>query len=123
MTRRVVVVDDDRGVRDSLEEALTGEGYEVTIVPNGLKLIAALQVDKPDLLVLDVMMSWISGFDLCRAMKGNVEYQDIPVLFVSGESSPAEIQHGMACGATDYMVRPFPLSTFIEKVALIAGPP
>jgi len=123
MGRRIVVVDDDRDVRETLSEALSDRGYEVTVAPNGLKLIAALQVDKPDLVVLDVMMSWIDGLKLCRAMKKNESYHDIPVLFVSGRSAPSDIQEGMACGAADYLVKPFSLSTFLDRVEQIAGPP
>jgi DNA-binding response OmpR family regulator len=91
MGRRVAVVDDDRDIRDGLKMALTDEGYDVTVVPNGLRLLSALQVDRPDLIVLDVMMSWIDGFELCRAMKRNPDYSQIPVLFVSAKSSPNDI--------------------------------
>src|SRR5262249_18719774 len=83
--RRVAVVDDDRDIRDALRGALTDEGYDVTVVPNGLRLLSALQVDKPDLIVLDVMMSWIDGFELCKAIKRNADYQRIPVMFISAK--------------------------------------
>jgi CheY-like chemotaxis protein len=66
-----------------LNEELTAAGYDVVVVPNGLRLMAALKIDKPDLLLLDVVMAWINGFDLCRALKRNVDYRDIPVLFIS----------------------------------------
>ena len=123
MGRHIVVVDDDRDIREALQEALVQRGYEVTVAPNGLKLIAALEVDKPDLVVLDVMMSWIDGLALCRAMKRNESYQDIPVLFVSGRGSPTDIQEGLSCGAAGYMVKPFSLSSFLDRVQEIAGPP
>jgi DNA-binding response OmpR family regulator len=123
MARRVAVVDDDRDIRDGLKLALTDEGYEVTVVPNGLRLLAALQVDKPDLIVLDVMMSWIDGFELCRAMKRNADYCKIPVLFVSAKSSPADIRHGLECGAADYITKPFDLPVLLEKIEQIIGKP
>ena len=56
-----------------------------------------------------------------RALKRNADYAKIPVVFVSAKSSPADIQHGLACGATDYMVKPFSMATFLEKVEKIAG--
>ncbi len=121
--KRVVVVDDDRNLREALQAALKAEGYEVTVVPNGLRLMAALQIDKPDLLLLDVMMSWISGFELCRALKRNAEYKDIPVLFMSARTAPSDIREGLACGAVDYLTKPFDLSTLLGKVHEIVGPP
>jgi DNA-binding response OmpR family regulator len=123
MTRRVAVVDDDRDIRDGLKTALTDEGYDVTVVPNGLRLLSALQVDKPDLIVLDVMMSWIDGFELCRAMKRNADYARIPVVFVSAKSSPADIQHGLECGAVDYIPKPFDLPVLLDKIEQLIGPP
>jgi DNA-binding response OmpR family regulator len=123
MSRRVAVVDDDRDIREGLRAALTDEGYEVTVVPNGLRLLSALQVDKPDLIVLDVMMSWIDGFELCRAIKRNNEFSRIPVLFVSAKGSQSDIEHGLECGAVDYIVKPFELSTLLGKIEGIIGPP
>ena len=121
MGRRVAVVDDDRDISEGLRAALTDEGYEVTVVPNGLRLLSALQVDKPDLIVLDVMMSWIDGFELCRAIKRNLEFSRIPVLFVSAKGSQTDIQHGLECGAVDYVVKPFDLSTLLGKIEHIIG--
>jgi DNA-binding response OmpR family regulator len=121
--RRVAVVDDDRDIREGLRAALIDEGYDVTVVPNGLRLLSALQVDRPDLIVLDVMMSWIDGFELCRAIKRNSDYAKIPVLFISAKGSKADIQHGLACGAIDYVTKPFDLATLLGKIEAIIGPP
>jgi DNA-binding response OmpR family regulator len=120
--KRVVVVDDDRDFREACQEALESDGYEVSVVPNGLRLMAALKIDKPDLLLLDVMMSWISGFELCRTLKRNADYRDIPVLFMSARRSPSDIEEGLACGAIDYMTKPFDLATLLQKVHEIVGP-
>jgi DNA-binding response OmpR family regulator len=123
MARRVAVVDDDRDIRDGLRSALTDEGYDVTVVPNGLRLLSALQVDRPDLIVLDVMMSWIDGFELCSALKRNADYRNIPVLFVSAKSSPQDIQHGLEVGAADYVTKPFELPELLGKIEHIIGRP
>jgi len=69
------------------------------------------------------MMSWIDGFELCRAMKRNSEYSDIPVLFVSAKSAPGDIQHGMECGAVDYITKPFDLPVLLDKIERIIGRP
>ena len=121
MGRKIVVVDDDRDIRDALKEALSDEGYEVTVIPNGLRLLAALQIDRPDLVLLDVMMSWINGFELCRALKKNADYQDIPVIFISAKTSAEDIENGLACGAAGYFTKPFELSALIGKIEQIVG--
>lgn len=116
MGRRVAVVDDDRDIRDGLKMALTDEGYDVTVVPNGLRLLSALQVDKPDLIVLDVMMSWIDGFELCKAVKKNEQFRDIPVVFVSGRGEPEDKRRGQEAGAADYFVKPLDLNALIKRL-------
>ena len=83
---KIAVVDDDRDVREWLQLTLSEAGFDVKLASNGLRLVSTLQVDRPDVILLDVMMSWIDGFELCRALKKNPEFCDIPVLFISGAS-------------------------------------
>src|SRR5258708_11281306 len=85
--RKVIIVDDDRDTREMLTLAFELEGYEVTQAANGLRLISSLHVDRPDLVVLDVMMSWIDGFELCRSIKRNEEVQNLPGIFLSARKS------------------------------------
>jgi DNA-binding response OmpR family regulator len=110
----VAVVDDDREVREYLAETLHRAGYEVALAPNGLRLVSALQVDRPDLILLDVNMSWIDGFDLCRALKRNPLFTQIPVVFVSGRTASDDVAEGLQCGAVDYFGKP------IDGPALLA---
>ena len=123
MGRKVIIVDDDRETREMLQVLLELEGFEVKLAANGLRLISTLHVDKPDLILLDVMMSWIDGFELCRAIKRNADYSKIPVMFISAKSSTADIQHGLECGAVDYVTKPFDLPTLLDKIEHIIGPP
>ena len=118
----VAVVDDDRDMRELLEMALTREGYEVKPAANGLRLVSTLHVDRPDIILLDVMMSWIDGFELCRAIKANPQWSDIPVVFISGRGSPDDIRRGMECGAVDYFVKPLDMRRLLARIArLTAG--
>jgi DNA-binding response OmpR family regulator len=118
--RRVVIVDDDRSLRDRLQVILEGAGYEVAQAPSGLRLLSLLEVDRPDLILLDVAMSWIDGFELCRAMKSNDAYARIPVVFISGRSSDSDVQRGMSCGAADYFVKPLDTQKLIERLGQLA---
>ncbi len=123
MARKVAVVDDDREVRDWIRDSLVAAGYEVQAVANGLRLVSTLHVDRPDLILLDVMMSWIDGFELCRAIKQNPEIRDIPIIFMSGKTAQADVERGMAAGAVDYFPKPLDLSRLLERVQEILGPP
>jgi DNA-binding response OmpR family regulator len=123
MARKVAVVDDDREVREAIASTLAAMGYEVKVAANGLRLVSALHVDRPDIILLDVMMSWIDGFELCRAIKQNPEFRDIPVIFMSGRTSTPDIERGLACGAVDYFPKPLDLDRLLARVREIVGPP
>lgn len=112
----ITIVDDDRETREMLRLALESEGYDTQLVSNGLRLISTLHVDRPDVLLLDVVMSWIDGFELCRALKKNPDFQDIPVIFISGRTEPEDIQQGFACGAVDYFTKPIDIQRLVERV-------
>ena len=114
--RKIVIVDDDRETCELLETALKLHGYEVAQAQSGLKLISYLHVDRPDLILLDVMMSWIDGFELCRAVKRNPEFVDIPVVFISGRGDDKDIDEGMACGAAAYFVKPLDLESLLDRI-------
>jgi DNA-binding response OmpR family regulator len=119
---KIVIVDDDRAVRERLRQVLEKAGFEVAQAPSGLRLLSLLEVDRPDLILLDVRMSWINGFELCRAMKANPVYRHIPVVFVSGRSAEADIATGMACGAADYFVKPVDTLRLVARVTELVPP-
>jgi DNA-binding response OmpR family regulator len=118
----VAVVDDDREVREYLATVLERAGYAVALAANGLRLVSALQVDRPDLILLDVNMSWIDGFELCRALKKNPEWESIPVVFVSGRSAPSDVEAGMACGAVDFFPKPIDGRALVDRVRELLQP-
>src|SRR5580704_11324925 len=121
--RKVIIVDDDRDTREMLTLALSLEGYDVSEAANGLRLISSLHVDRPDLIILDVMMSWIDGFELCRAIKKNPVLSAIPILFVTARSSQEDELTGYACGAAGYLTKPLDLASLVSQVAALIGPP
>ncbi len=113
---KILIVDDDHATREMLTLALELDGYQVTEASNGLRLLGSLQVDRPDLVLLDVQMSWIDGFELCRSIKRNPDLRRIPIVFVSGCRSEQEIQDGLSAGADDYFTKPVDLDVLRARI-------
>jgi len=118
---KVVIVDDDRDTREMLTLALELEGFDVGGAANGLRLISAMHVDRPDVILLDVMMSWIDGFELCRAIKKNETFADIPVIFISARKSAEDERAGRAAGAMDYFTKPLDVDRLVARIREILG--
>lgn len=113
---QITIVDDDREMRELLALALETEGFEVTSAANGLRLIASLQLHRPHVILLDVNMSWIDGFELCRAVKKNESFHDIPVVFVSGRGSATDRRMGLEAGAAGYFVKPIFFPELVGRI-------
>jgi len=113
---KVTIVDDDRDTREMLTLALELEGFEVSQAANGLRLISAMHVDRPDVILLDVMMSWIDGFELCRAIRKNPTFGDIPVIFITARKSPEDERTGREAGAVDYFTKPLDVDRLIGRI-------
>jgi len=113
---KVTIVDDDRDTRELLSLALESEGFEVNAAANGLRLIASLQLKRPDVILMDVNMSWIDGFELCKAVKKNEQFRDIPIVFISGRGEPEDKRRGQEAGAADYFVKPLDLNALINRL-------
>lgn len=118
--RRIVIVDDDRPTREMLQTALELEGYSTELAANGLRLISILHIDRPMLVILDVMMSWIDGFELCRSIKRNPELRDIPIIFISGKTDEVDVMRGLECGALDYFKKPLDMPRLLARIRAIA---
>lgn len=119
--RPIIIVEDDKETRVLLTMVLEREGYEVRTAANGLRLISMLQADNPSLILLDVMLSWIDGFELCRALKKNDEFKNIPVVFVSAKKSEKDIKKGHDCGCAGYFTKPIDMDALLARVAVITG--
>jgi DNA-binding response OmpR family regulator len=116
---KVTIVDDDRDTREMLTLALELEGFEVGQAANGLRLISAMHVDRPDVILLDVMMSWIDGFELCRAVKKNPLFGDIPVIFISARKSAEDERIGIEAGAEAYFTKPLDMDKLVARIHAI----
>ena len=102
----VIIVDDDRDTREMLQLVLELEGFRALHASSALRLLSALRVDAPDAILLDIRMSWMGGIETCRALKANPKYRDLPVVFISATSDPADIDRAAEVGADGFYSKP-----------------
>ncbi|QZZ22580.1 response regulator [Leptothermofonsia sichuanensis E412] len=114
----VLVVDDNPTNLEVLSNALTSFGYETAVANDGEGAIAQIAYDPPDLILLDVMMPGIDGFETCQRLKMNPATQDIPVIFMTALSDTADKVKGLNLGAVDYITKPFQQEEVLARVKL-----
>ncbi len=104
MTQTVLVVEDDSRIRSVIRMALEGEGYRVVDVPGGKDALDVFTATSPDLVILDVMLPDINGFEVCRALR---QESGVPILMLSARSDTHDVVAGLEAGADDYVTKPF----------------
>ncbi|MBY6414572.1 response regulator transcription factor [Rhodococcus sp. BP-252] len=111
---RILVVDDDRAVRDSLRRSLTFNGYTVELAVDGLDALEKIAAARPDALVLDVMMPRLDGLEVCRRLRSTGD--DLPILVLTARDSVSERVAGLDAGADDYLPKPFALEELLARL-------
>ena len=111
---KILVVDDEPAVRDSLERALRLEGYEIDLAGDGVEALANLGVAEPDAVVLDVMMPRVDGLEVCRRMRSMGDRT--PVLMLTARDAVTDRVAGLDAGADDYVVKPFALDELLARL-------
>jgi len=113
---RILVVDDDPSILETLTTMLRFKGYATQVASNGRKALEAVKEFDPDLILLDIMLPDIDGYDICRRLKADSKTSDIPILIVSARTRREEIVNLLELGANDYITKPFFLDEVIARV-------
>jgi two-component system response regulator MprA len=111
---RILVVDDDRAVRESLRRSLSFNGYSVVLAHDGVEALDMISSDRPDALVLDVMMPRLDGLEVCRHLRSTGD--DLPILVLTARDSVSERVAGLDAGADDYLPKPFALEELLARM-------
>ncbi len=111
---RVLVVDDDQAVRESLRRSLAFNGYDVDLAVDGFEALNAINAKRPDAVVLDVMMPRLDGLETCRRLRSAGE--DLPVLMLTARDAVADRVAGLDVGADDYLPKPFALEELLARL-------
>ena len=116
---KILVIDDEKDVLEVLRLVLSRSGYDVAASSSGMEGLAHAQSDRPDLILLDIMMQRMDGWEVLRALKSDTETRDIPVVILSARVEPKDKIRGLQEGAVDYVTKPFAVREILEKVSLI----
>lgn len=118
----ILVAEDERDIRELINFTLTFAGHTVTTVSNGAEAVETAQAAKPDLIMMDVRMPRMSGYEACRQIKAVEALRDVPVIFLSAKGQDEEIQSGIDAGAAAYILKPFSTEELAKRVAdLLVG--
>ncbi len=122
MTKKVLIVDDELNIVTALEFLLQKSGYEVMAAQNGDEALKRVESFVPDLVLLDVMMPRISGYEVCRRMRERSDWRHIKIIMLSAKGREAEVTKGVSLGADLYVTKPFSNDELIGKIGeLLAG--
>mgnify|MGYP000268296067 CR=1 FL=1 len=116
---RILIAEDERDIRDLITFTLNYAGFEVTPTSNGEEAYAKAEEIVPDLILLDVRMPRMNGYEACARIKSNPLLKHIPVVFLSAKGQEAEVQTGLEAGAVEYILKPFAPDYLIERVRAI----
>lgn len=112
----IMSVDDDKTIQTIIKRYLTNNGYEMIFANNGAEALQVLEQTKPDLILMDVMMPVMDGYEVCSALQESEDTACIPVVFVTAEGQDQDKARAFAAGAVDYLVKPFTKEALLEKV-------
>ena len=118
---RVLVVDDDPSMCKLLRIMLEPKGFEVLEAFSGVRGVVMTKRELPDIVLLDIMLPDIDGFDVCRELKLDPTTKDIPVIFVTAKAGHEHLERGMSLGAQGYIAKPFSPEVLFEKLYEITG--
>ncbi len=116
MPPRLLIVEDAVANIQALSAILKEKGYVISVATNGKQALAALDRVRPDLILLDVMMPEMDGFETCRRLKATPDWRDIPVIFLTAKTDTADIVQGFELGAVDYVAKPFNAHELLARV-------
>jgi DNA-binding response OmpR family regulator len=116
---KILIAEDERDIRELVSFSLQFGGFTVVQAANGAEAVEYAQKEMPDLILMDVRMPKMTGYEACRLMKTMESVRDIPVVFLSAKGQESEIQTGMEVGAEEYILKPFAPDELVKQVQAV----
>ncbi len=114
---KILIAEDEPDIRSLVAFTLKFAGHTVVDVSNGADAVEAAKTEQPELILMDVRMPRMTGYEACQAMKADPRTAEIPVVFLSAKGQESEIRDGLQAGASEYLLKPFSPMELTEKVA------
>jgi two-component system, OmpR family, alkaline phosphatase synthesis response regulator PhoP len=121
MTHKILIADDEPNIVISLEYLMKREGYEVVVARDGQEAVDAILRERPQLVLLDVMMPKKTGFEVCQEVRAIDAVKDTPILMLTAKGRDTDVAKGLGVGATAYMTKPFSTKDMAQKVRELLG--
>ena len=122
IAKRILIIEDDPSVLRAISYMLGKEGYDVLTALNGLAGLRKAKEENPDLLILDVMLPGIDGFEVCHRLRAESQTAQLPILMLSAKGQEADMSTGLEVGANEYLTKPVERSVLLSKIeALLAA--
>lgn len=115
-TKTILVIEDDETMRSAMKRIFDTEGLQTRMASDGTELSTVLDQITPDLILMDVGLPWINGFELAELLKDHKDLKKIPLVFVSGQGSDEDVKKAFQIGASDYIKKPFEVETLLKTV-------
>jgi two-component system alkaline phosphatase synthesis response regulator PhoP len=116
VAKKILIVDDEPNILTALEFFLQRSGYDVIVAQDGETALDQVEQHLPDLVLLDVMMSGISGYEVCQRMRAHAEWQHIKIVMLSAKGREVEVNKGLSIGADSYVTKPFSNKGLVDKI-------
>jgi len=116
MSKKILIVDDEQNIVTALEFLLQRSGYEVLLAQDGVEALKQVEQHVPDLVLLDVMMSLKSGYEVCQRMRERADWRHIKIIMLSAKGREAEVNKGLSLGADYYVTKPFSNKDLVAKI-------
>lgn len=118
--KRILVCDDDPVILRLLQVNLELEGFDVLSATNGVEAVEVATTEDPDLVILDIMMPKMDGYEACEKIKANEKTKDTPIIFLSAKAQLADIEKGTSSGVSEYLTKPFDPSELVAVINRLA---
>jgi len=121
MAHSILVVDDEPNIVLSLEFLMKKAGFDVRTAADGEEAMEAIRTEPPALILLDINIPKINGYEICESVRGSKEWRDIRIVMITAKGRDIEREKGLAMGADDYITKPFATQEVVDKVREILG--
>ena len=119
ISKKILIIEDDPSFLRAVSHIVEKEGYNVTTAANGMTGLRMAREDKPDLLILDVMLPGIDGFEICNQLRNEPQTAQLPIIMLSAKGQETDKTTGLKVGANEYLTKPVDRAVLLEKVTAL----